>query len=184
MEAITVPIMSLPGRPRRTVVLLVLLLLVGAWGAQSMWAHSRRAARAVAWASCPFRGEPRVVIRSELLSVWDTFPARRHEEVHAEQCRQLGPVMYRLRNITPAGKLELEAPAYCASAVARLTVDPDSQYASDRIHTDMIEGMSDVADSTAVKAALMRHCPGIASQPRRTRGIVRRLRPDSLLARP
>ena len=182
MEAITVPIMNLPGRPPRTVVLLVILLFVGAWGARSMWAHSRRTAMAVAWVTCPFRGEPRVVIRSELLAAWDTFPARRHEEVHAEQCRQLGPVKYRLRNITPSGKIELEAPAYCPSAVARLSVDPDSEYASARIHTDMIERMSDVADSNAVKAALLRHCPAIASQPRRTRGIVKRARRDSSAA--
>lgn len=100
---------------------------------------------------------------------WDTLATRVHEEAHAEQCRQLGPVRYRLRSLTAAGKLSVEAPAYCAAAVARLRVDPDSQYVSDRLHTDMIEGMSDITDSVAVKAALMQSCPALASQPRRTR---------------
>ena len=169
---------------RRRAALLVVLLLVSVWGAQSVWARSQRAARTVAWVTCPWRGDPEVVIRNELMAVWDTLPARMHEEVHAQQCRQLGPMKYRLRNFTPSGKLELEAPAYCASAVARLTFDPDSQYASDRVHTDMIEGMSDVADSNAVKDALMRYCPAIAFQPRRTRGIVKRAMRDSSAARP
>ncbi|MEX2178217.1 MAG: hypothetical protein WD801_05875 [Gemmatimonadaceae bacterium] len=124
--------------------------------------------------TCPFFGEPEVVFRSELIAPWDTLPARKHEEVHADQCRQLGPLRYRIRSLTPSGKLELEAPAYCASAIARLTFDPDSEYASDRVHTDMIVGMSDVVDSSAVKDALMRHCPAIASQPRRTRGLLKR----------
>jgi hypothetical protein len=48
----------------------------------------------------------------------------------------------------------------------------------------MIEGMSDVADSNAVKDALMRHCPAIASQPRRTRGLLNRARRDSSAALP
>jgi hypothetical protein len=169
---------------RRRTLLLAVLLLVSVWGAHSAWARSNRAARTVAWVTCPFRGDPEVVIRSELIAVWDTLPARRHEEVHAAQCRELGPVKYRLRNFSASGKLELEAPAYCASAVARLTFDPDSQYASDRVHTDMIEGMSDVADSNAVKEALMRHCPSIASQPRRTRGLLKRTRRDSSAALP
>jgi hypothetical protein len=33
----------------------------------------------------------------------------------------------------------------------------------------MIEALSDVADSGAVKRAIMKQCPDIASQPRRTR---------------
>ena len=103
------------------------------------------------------------------IAPWDTLATRVHEEKHAEQCRVLGPVKYRLRSLTSAGKLSVETPAYCAAAVARLTVDPDSQYASDRLHTDMIEGMSDLVDSLAIKAALLKECPAIATQPRRTR---------------
>lgn len=105
---------------------------------------------------------------------YDTLVTRVHEEKHAEQCRQLGPVRYRLRSLTAAGKLSVETPAFCAAAVARLTVDPDSEYVSDRLHTDMIEGLSDIADSAAIKAALLKECPQIATQPRRTRA---RLRP-------
>jgi len=152
----------------------VVLLLAAAAGARTWWVTSQRAARNVAWTTCPFFGEPVVRMRTDLIAAWDTVVARVHEEVHAGQCRALGPVRYRLRSLTAAGKLSMETPAYCASAVARLTVDPDSQYASDRMHTDMIEGMANLVDSTAVKEALRKECPAIAAQPRRTRARIPR----------
>jgi hypothetical protein len=132
------------------------------------WLRAHRAARTVAWTTCPFVGPPVVTMVGDI-PPWDTLAARVHEEKHAEQCRDLGPIRYRLRSLTESGKLSVEAPAYCAAAVARLTTEPDSQYASERLHTDMIEGMSDLADSMSVKAALMQTCPEIARQPRRTR---------------
>lgn len=149
-------------------MLVVVLVAIAAWGARVAWQRAHRAARVVAYTTCPFSGPPVVVIRTDI-PPWDTLVTRVHEEKHAEQCRLLGPVKYRLRSLTSAGKLSVEAPAYCAAAVARLTVDPDSQYVNDRLHTDMIEGMSDLADSAAIKAALTKECPAIASQPRRTR---------------
>ena len=147
---------------------LIALTVVLALGGRVAWLHSQRAARTIATTTCPFFGPPRVTIVADL-QPWDTMPTRAHENVHAAQCRDLGPVRYRLRNLTTAGKLSMEAPAFCAAASARLRVDPDSEYASDRLHTDMIEGLSNVADSATIKRALMSACPAIASQPRRTR---------------
>ena len=152
----------------------VALLGAAAWGTRVAWVRAHRAARNVAWTTCPFVGAPIITMLNDI-APWDTFATRVHEEKHAEQCRVLGPVKYRLRSLTSAGKLSVEAPAYCAAAAARLTVDPDSQYASDRLHTDMIEGMSDLVDSSAIKAALLKECPAIATQPRRTRGRTRRV---------
>jgi hypothetical protein len=158
-------------------VFLISLLVVAAWGGRVWWLRAHRAARTVAYTTCPFRGPARVVIRTDI-QPWDTLAVRVHEEVHAAQCRDLGPVRYRLRSLTANGKLSLEAPAYCAAARARLAVEHDREYASDRLHTDMIEGLSDVADSGAVKEALARECPEIALQPRRT-GRVRTGRTSS-----
>lgn len=154
-------------------VYLIALVAVAAWGARSAWVTAHRAARNVAWTTCPFVGAPVVKMVNDI-PWYDTLVTRVHEEKHAEQCRQLGPVRYRLRSLTSAGKLSVETPAFCAAAVARLTVDPDSEYVSDRLHTDMIEGLSDIADSNTIKEALRSTCPQIAAQPRRTRA---RLKP-------
>jgi hypothetical protein len=161
--------MTLKVRP----IYVIALVAIGAWGARSAWVRAQRPARDVAWTTCPFVGEP-VVRMVDDIPWYDTLVTRVHEEKHAEQCRQLGPVRYRLRSLTAAGKLSVETPAFCTAAAARLTVDPDSEYVSDRLHTDMIEGLSDIADSNTIKAALLKECPAIASQPRRTRARISR----------
>ena len=153
-------------------VFVVLLLGAAAWGGRVAWVRAHRAARDVAWTTCPFFGPP-VVVMVKDIPWYDTLVTRVHEEKHAEQCRQMGPVRYRLNSFTSAGKLSVEAPAFCAAALARLTVDPDSQYANDRLHTDMIEGLIDIADSVAIKAALLKECPTVATQPRRTRARIK-----------
>jgi hypothetical protein len=131
------------------------------------WLRAHRAARTIASTTCPFFGPPRVTMVADM-QPWDTMPTRAHEDVHAAQCRELGPIKYRVRNLSAAGKLSLEAPAFCAAASARIRVDPDSNYASERLHTDMIEGLSEIADSATIKRSLMAACPAIASVPRRT----------------
>ncbi len=153
---------------------LLALGAVAAFGGYETWARLHRQARVLAFTTCPFSGPPAVTLNAGI-QPWDTLPVRVHEEVHAGQCRELGPFRYRLRSLT--SKLELETPAYCAAAKARLTQDPDSEYASDRLHDDMIEGLSDVTDSATVKRALMAGCPEIAAKPRRTRARV--VRPTS-----
>ena len=150
--------------------LVVLLVLAAAWGARVAWVRSHSAARVVAYTTCPiFGGEPTVVLMNDI-PFYDTLVTRVHEEVHVQQCRDMGPFLYRWNSLTDAGKMRVETPAYCAAAVARLRVDADSEYVSDRLHTDMIEGMREYADSETVKSAVLRECPAIASKPRRTRG--------------
>lgn len=158
-------------------VLVACLVIAMAFGVRAAWVQSHRAARTIATTTCPFFGDAVVTIVNDLQSR-DTMPTRVHEDVHAAQCRQLGPVRYRLRNLTASGRLRAEAPAFCAAAAARMRVDPDSAYANDRLHTDMIEGLSDVADSLAIKRSLMVACPEIASLPRRTRAPARATRPQ------
>lgn len=155
-------------RPRVRPVVWALLIVSVAWGTTVWWQRAHRESRALAYTVCPLWGEPRVVLLPGI-EARDAAPVRVHEREHLAQCRSLGPVAYRLRNLTARGKLSLEAPAYCAAARIRLAVDPDSEFVSDLLYTDMIEGLSDVADSTAVKASLMATCPSIASKPRRTR---------------
>ena len=160
-----------PSRVRVRPLLIVALMGATAWGGRVAWGRAHRAARDVAWTTCPFFGPPVVKMVNDI-PWYDTLVTRVHEEKHAEQCRQMGPVQYRLHSFTSAGKLSVETPAFCAAAAARLTVDPDSQYVNDRLHTDMIEGLIDVADSTAIKSALRKECPTIATQPRRTRARI------------
>lgn len=92
-------------------------------------------AEALAYTECPFRGKPRVTVTS-LVAPDDTFPVRLHEEVHATQCRQLGPLRYRLRNLTSRGKLALEAPAYCAGARARISRGMNAAAVRERVVDD------------------------------------------------
>jgi hypothetical protein len=155
-------------------VFVIALVAIGAWGGRVAWVRQTSAARVFAYTTCPlFGGPPNVVMKNDI-PFYDTLVTRVHEEVHAAQCREMGPIKYRLNSLTDAGKMKVETPAYCAAAIARLLVDADSEYVSDRVHTDMIEGMREYADSETVKSALMKECPAIASKPRRTRGPPRK----------
>ena len=133
--------------------------------------RARRPTYVVAWTSCPVRGPARITIGSAVDS--QALPAvMAHEQVHAAQCAALGPVRYWATNVRPGGRLQLEAPAYCAYARQRLTVDPDTEYQRDRLHEDLITAMR-AGDSDVVKQALLDACPEIASKPRRTRSPAR-----------
>ena len=101
-------------------------------GGRAAWLNAHREARTIATTTCPFFGPPQVVIVNDL-QPWDTMPTRVHEDVHAAQCRELGPIRYRLRNLTTGGRLSAEAPAFCAAAVARLRVDTNFKYVADRL---------------------------------------------------
>ena len=113
--------------------------------------------------SCPFRGPPVIVVRPGLAPA-DTLPVRVHEDVHGAQCRQLGPVRYRITNLTGAGKLSLEAPAYCAAAAARIRSGWTRRAAAERLHDDIHAAMSGVVDSARIAIALRRECPELAGQ--------------------
>lgn len=116
---------------------------------------------ALAYTECPFRGDARVTVTSRVAPE-DTFPVRVHEELHARQCRELGPFRYRLRNLTSRRKLSLEAPAYCAGARARLAQRLDSSLVRERMLDDATAAFKDLADSASVHAALRASCRDIA----------------------
>lgn len=120
-----------------------------------------QAAEPLAYTDCPFRGPARVRVTAHVAPE-DTMPVRMHEEVHAAQCRDLGPVRYRLRNLTTRGRLSLEAPAYCAGARARLAQRMDSALVRERLADDAEAAFSDRASPAALLEALRRTCPEIA----------------------
>lgn len=121
--------------------------------------HQHRVAGDVlAFTTCPFRG-PAVVVTAPGLATEDTLPVRLHEEVHAAQCRALGPVRYRIRNLTGTGKLSLEVPAYCAAAEARVRSGWTRRNARERLNDDIQAAMSGVVDSAVISQTLRRDCP-------------------------
>lgn len=135
-------------------------IVIAAWGGIATYRRVTRETTVLATTTCPFRGEPRIIIAPDV-EPEDSMPVRVHEEIHAAQCRQLGAVKYWMSNLTSAGKLRLEAPAYCAAAEARIRVGMDSARVASRLRDDVIEAMSAVADSSTVLAALRRTCGAI-----------------------
>lgn len=149
----------------------MLLAAVALVGGAEAWRRAHRPVFVVARTSCPVVGAGHVEVSPGVApEMRDAVLA--HERVHLAQCAAMGPVRYWAANLRAAGRLAKEAPAYCAYARARLRVDPDTEYASDRLHEDLIAAMDD-ADSTRVKAALRAACPEIATKPRRTRSPAR-----------
>jgi hypothetical protein len=88
----------------------------------------------------------------------DSFPVRRHEEVHASQCRALGPWRYRARNLTSGGRLLLEAPAYCAGALARLEQGQSLARVRERLLDDATAAFSGIEPEKSVVQELRRSC--------------------------
>jgi hypothetical protein len=136
-------------------VVAVALLLFLAYDALFL----RPSGQPLAETTCPFFGDARIEIASNVAAE-DTLPVRRHEAVHAAQCRELGPFTYRMRNLTSAGKLALEAPAYCASASARISQGMDTSRARVRMLDDIGAAFART-DAADVRAALRTHCPAI-----------------------
>jgi hypothetical protein len=143
----------------------VALLVAVAWLALETWRRANRETLVLATTTCPFRGEPVITISSEVVPV-DSAPVRAHEEVHAEQCRSLGPWRYRWENLSGSGKLGLEAPAYCAGASVRLRMGQDSARVRIRLIENAYEALGGLADSSAVLHSLQMACPVIALRPK------------------
>ena len=114
----------------------------------------------LAFTECPFGGQPRVTV-SENVAPADSMAVRLHEEVHAAQCRELGPTRYRLRNLTEQGRLSLEAPAYCAGARGRLSQGMDSAIVRERLGDDIRSAFEGPTDSL-VRDELRGACPELA----------------------
>ena len=117
-------------------------------------------AQALAYTECPFRGEPRVTVSSNVVPP-DTLPVRMHEQTHADQCRTLGPWRYRWKNLTGSGRLSLESPAYCAGARARLAQGDDPSLVRERVIDDAEAAFKDIAQPASVRAALRASCPEV-----------------------
>ena len=101
---------------------------------------------------------------SPTIAADDSAFVRVHENVHAAQCRAFGPVRYRWKNLFASGKLALEAPAYCAAAIARVSAGLDSASVSSRLRDDATEALSNIADSATVVAALHEYCAAIITR--------------------
>jgi hypothetical protein len=142
-------------------VLVALAFLVAVMGVSRLIFGSPRVSNTLAYTECPFRGPARVRVLGGVAPE-DTFPVRRHEEVHLRQCESLGPWAYRFRNLTARGRLTLEAPGYCAGAEARLLQGMDTALVRERLHDDAIAAFSTSLDSSEVLAALRSGCPTVA----------------------
>jgi hypothetical protein len=138
----------------------LLLGAVVAWGGVSTWRRANRETVVLATTRCPFFGAPTIEVSPDV-SPADAEPVRAHEAVHASQCRDLGPWRYRWRNLRAAGKLSLEAPAYCAAAHARVSAGLDSARVRQRLVDDAMEALRHVADSSRVVSALRDACGGL-----------------------
>jgi hypothetical protein len=121
------------------------------------WQRSSRETMVLATTTCPFQGAPVITISPDVVPV-DSAPVSAHEEVHAAQCRELGPWRYRWENLFDNGKLALEAPAYCAGASVRMRAGQDSGRVRQRLIESTVEALSHVADSVTVVAALRGRC--------------------------
>jgi hypothetical protein len=114
----------------------------------------------LAFTECPFLGNPRITVNPGIAAP-DTLPVRRHEEVHATQCRQLGPLRYRIRNLTSRGRLSLEAPGYCAGARARLEAGMEPRRVRERVMDDASAAFSGYLDTAVVRGSLATTCPDV-----------------------
>lgn len=119
---------------------------------------------ALATTECPFRGDPRVTVAPRVAAA-DTMPVRAHEEVHARQCRELGPWRYRMRNLTSAGRLELEAPAYCAGARARLAQGETLERVRERLLDDAEAAFAGRLPAERVRESLRQACADLFRTP-------------------
>ncbi len=136
--------------------LLCLLLLALAW--LSFLRASAPLGAPLAYTTCTLDG-PVQVMDASAIAPEDTQPVRMHEDVHAAQCAQLGWLSMRVRNLTPSGRLTLEAPAYCAGARARLRRGDDHAGTRERLFDDANAMFAGHLDSARVNEALRFNCP-------------------------
>jgi hypothetical protein len=136
------------------------LLVAVAWWTVDAWRRAHRETLVLATTTCPFRGEPVITISNDVVPL-DSAPVRAHEEVHALQCRSLGPWRYRWENLSGSGKLGLEAPAYCAGASVRLRMGQDSARVRVRLIENAYEALGGLADSATIRRSLQVACPTI-----------------------
>lgn len=153
--------MSWRARLRVKPLFLVALAVAVGWYIPMMLKLSDTRAEALAFTECPWRGPARVTITARMTRP-DSLPVVAHERVHASQCEALGPLRYRLRNLTDEGRLSLEAPAYCAGARERLRLGQSARYVRERLLDDATAAFSGVLEPDVVRERLRAACPEIA----------------------
>jgi hypothetical protein len=141
----------------------LLCLLVVALAGVSFLRASAPLGQPLAYTSCTLDG-PVQVIDVRGIAPEDTQPVRMHEDVHATQCAELGWLTMRIRNLTPRGRLTLEAPGYCAGARARLRRGDDHAITRERMLDDANAMFGGNLDSAQVNAALRFTCPDVAAE--------------------
>ena len=148
-------------RRRRLTLLFVVAVAVGiGWYIPRMVFLTDTRAEALAYTECPWRSPARVTI-SARVTADDSLPVLAHERVHAAQCGELGPLRYRIRNLTSRGRLSLEAPAYCAAARERVRLGLPVRRARERLIDDATAAFHDKLDPAEVLATLTASCPEI-----------------------
>jgi hypothetical protein len=145
----------------RILRLVLLALLLVALGLALVLRAPRPRGQALAFTTCGFSG-PTLVMAAAGIPPEDTLAVRAHEDVHIQQCRDLGWMRMRLKNLTGSGRLALEAPGYCAGARARLRRGDDYAITRERLFDDVNGMFAGAVDSSRVNAAVRRACPELA----------------------
>lgn len=138
-------------------LLLVALAVAAGWYLPHMLSLSEIRSEALAYTDCPWRGPARVTLTARV-SRADSLPVLAHEQVHANQCAELGPLRYRMRNLTARGRLSLEAPAYCAGARERVRLGQNARYVRERLADDIVAAFAGKVDSATVLGTLRAAC--------------------------
>lgn len=144
-------------RPRVNPLLLVALAIAAGWYVPRMLLLHETRAEALAYTDCPWRSPARVTLTSRVIGD-DSLAVLAHETVHARQCAELGPLRYRLRNLTAKGRLSLEAPAYCASARERVRLGYSAGRVRERLVDDAVAAFHGSLDEATVIAAIRSRC--------------------------
>lgn len=141
---------------------LVLLALLGLLGLVLLLRPPAPRGQALAYTNCTMRG-PALVMDVARIPPEDTLPVRVHEEVHVRQCRDLGWLTMRWRNLTAGGRLSLEAPGYCAGARARIRRGDSPAITRERLFDDANAMFSGALDSARVNTAVRAACPDVTA---------------------
>lgn len=148
---------------REQITRLALLLLLVLPGPVLLLFRTRApAGQALAYTRCTLRG-PVLVMDVSRIPAEDTLPVRAHEEVHVQQCRDLGFLQMRWRNLTAGGRLALEVPGYCAGARARIGRGDNQAITRERLFDDANAMFTGALDSARVNTALRAACPDVTA---------------------
>lgn len=152
------------GRRRIRALLVVALAVAVGWYIPRMTVLADTRAEALAYTDCPWRSAARVTLTPRVLPE-DSLPVLAHEQVHAAQCDALGPLRYRIRNLTAKGRMSLEAPAYCAGARERLRLGWRLRRVRERLVDDATSAFHGKLAPREIVKALSAACPDVLGVP-------------------